>query len=59
MCANKARRAWVFLFVCFVLFFRDRVSLQRFLVPVLELVLLDQAGLELTEISLLLPPRVL
>ena len=51
---------WFFFFVfvlfCFVLFFRDRVSSVAW-EPVLELALVDQAVLELTEIRLPLPPE--
>ncbi|EGV96176.1 hypothetical protein I79_005859 [Cricetulus griseus] len=50
-------RAPVFLF-CFVLFFGfSRQGFSVALEAVLELALVDQAGLELTEIRLPLPPE--
>ena len=42
---------------CFGLVFQDRVSLYVALEPVLELALVDQVGLELTEIHLPLLPE--
>ena len=42
-------------FFCFVLFLRQGFSVD--LEPILELALVDQAGLELTEIRLPLPPE--
>ena len=41
----------------FLDFLKQGFSVFFFLVPVLELALVDQAGLELTEIHLLLPPE--
>ena len=45
----------LFFFLSF--FFFETGFLRSFLVPVLELALVDQAGLELTEICLSLPPE--
>ena len=44
-----------FLFFSFFLFSRQGFSVA--LIPVLDLALVDQAGLKLTEIRLLLPPK--
>ena len=45
-----------FLFLGFVLFYFSRQGFSVSLEPVLELALIDQADLKLTEICLLLPP---
>ena len=56
LCARNAREAkWLFSFFFFFGFSRQGFCVA--LEPVLELALVDQAGLDLTEIRLPLPPK--